>query len=151
MTEQERNRSRQEQNHNAAELRRVRSWLWIVTVVLLGVIAINAYPFLRPDHHGVIPKEVLGTWITTEPRYADRAFEIRKDSLVFYIGEGDSTVHSIEGVEVDDLGGPMLLTVHYADEAGPNQFSFYYDPASGGIISFKNQRHMKWNRSTGSA
>ncbi len=146
MTKQWRDRSRQKQHHDEREPGRRLRWLWIVVVTLLAVVAINAYPFGLKDQHGAIPKEVLGTWSTTESRYADRAFEIRKESLVFYIGEGDSTVHSIEEVEVDDLGGPMLLTVHYADEAGPNQFSFYYDPASGGIIRFKNQRHMKWNR-----
>jgi hypothetical protein len=115
-------------------------------ISLFAIAAINAFSSGDGLEHGPIPEEVLGTWTTTESRYADRAFEIRQDTLVIFVGDGDSTVHPIDDVEIEDLGGPLLLTVHYADEGGPNRFAFYYDPVDGGLIRFKNQRHMKWNR-----
>ncbi|UCD25760.1 MAG: hypothetical protein JSW51_07565 [Gemmatimonadota bacterium] len=133
---------------NENGLRRRLRWLWIVVLSLFAVVAVNAFSSDNGNQHGPIPDEVLGTWTTTESRYADRAFDIQKETLVLFIGDGDSTVHAIEDVEIEDLGGPLLLTVHYSDEEGPNKFAFYYDPVDGGLIRFKNQRHMKWNRSS---
>jgi hypothetical protein len=76
----------------------------------------------------------------------DRAVEIRRNSGVFHTSASSYTVHLIETVEVDDMDGPLLVTINYAQDGGLNTFSFYYEPADGGIITFKNQRDMKWRR-----
>ena len=123
-----------------------RSWFWTLVFVLVVAAGANVYGWTRPVEEGVIPEVIIGTWATTSPQYADRAFEVRSDSLIFHIGGNDSTVHAIERVEVEDLGGPMLLTVHYKEGSGVNQFSFYYDPARGGVIRFRNQRSMAWRK-----
>jgi hypothetical protein len=112
------------------------------------LVSVNLYGLLRLTRSDVIPAEVLGTWTTSAPNYADRAFEIRSDTLVLHIGASDSTVHEIRHVDIDDLDGPLLLELEYAEDSGSNNFSFYFDPADGGVITFKNQRSMKWRRGT---
>ncbi|UCG84884.1 MAG: hypothetical protein JSW71_13130 [Gemmatimonadota bacterium] len=122
--------------------------LWILAAVFAVLVAVNMCSTERSQERGMVPEEVMGTWTTTDPDYADRAFEIRRNSVVFHIGGSDYNVHLIQIVEVDDLDGPMLVTIHYADENGSNIFAFYYDPADGGVITFKNQRDMEWTRET---
>jgi len=120
----------------------------VLTLLLAALIAVNVSGSLKQPERGVTPEEVLGTWTTTDSDYADRAFEIRRNSLVLYTGGSDHTVHLIENVEVDDLDGPILVRIHYSEEGGLNIFSFYYDPAGGGVITFRNQRSMQWRRGT---
>ena len=120
----------------------------LLTLLLVVLASISLYGLVRPSGRGEVPQVVLGRWTTTAQRYADKSFTIRKDSLVLYVSESDSTVHLIEGVEVEDLGGPLLLTVHYWDVEGLTEFPFYYDPMRGGVVRFKNQRAMEWKRQT---
>jgi hypothetical protein len=117
-----------------------------LAAVFLALVAFNLWGTLKPVDRGLMPEEVLGTWTTTDQDYVDRAFEIRSNSVVFYTGESSYTVHLIETVEVDDMDGPLLVTINYAQDGGLNTFSFYYEPADGGVITFKNQRDMKWKR-----
>jgi hypothetical protein len=72
--------------------------------------------------------------------------DVDHDGSGLYTGESSYTVHLIETVEVDDMDGPLLVTINYAQDGGLNTFSFYYEPADGGVITFKNQRDMKWKR-----
>jgi len=120
----------------------------LLTVLLLVLASISLYGLVRPSGRVEVPDVVLGKWTTTAQRYADKSFTVRKDSLVLYVSESDSTVYAIEGVEVEDLGGPLLLTVHYWDADGLTEFPFYYDTMRGGVVRFKNQRAMEWKRET---
>jgi hypothetical protein len=110
--------------------------------------AIVFYGSARSMNRGSIPDEIVGTWHTTASDYADRSFEIRKTSLVFYVSEDEWTVHLIERIETEDLGGATLFTVYYDDQGGTTEFSFYFDPKRDGIIRFLNQREMEWKRQT---
>ena len=125
-----------------------RHTVLLLTVLLLVLASISLYGLVRPSGRVEVPDVVLGKWTTTAQRYADKSFTVRKDSLVLYVSESDSTVHAIEGVEVEDLGGPLLLTVHYWDVEGLTEFPFYYDTMRGGVVRFKNQRAMEWKRET---
>jgi hypothetical protein len=120
--------------------------LWILAGVFGVLVAMNMWGRVKPEEHGMVPQQVLGTWTTTDSDYADRAFEIRKNSVVFHTGGSDYTVHLIENVEVEDLDGPILVTIYYSQDLGTNIFSFYYDPIDGGVITFRNQRDMEWRR-----
>lgn len=127
-----------------------RSWrtLGILTSVLVLLVLVNLYGLLWSSRSDALPDEVLGMWTTTASNYADRAFEIRTDTLVLHTGGSDSTMRLIQKVELDDLDGRILLTIQYAEDSGSTNFSFYYDRADGGVITFKNQPSMKWRRGT---
>ncbi len=120
--------------------------LWILAGMFAVLVAVNMWGKVKPEERGMVPEEVIGTWTTTDSDYADRAFEIRKSSVVFHTGGSDYTVHLIETVEVEDLDGPILVTIYYSQDLGTNIFSFYYDPIDGGVITFRNQRDMEWRR-----
>ena len=92
-----------------------------------------------------MPAELLGVWSTTDPRYADRAFEIKTDSLVFQTGDGSFTKHSIKSVDLVQDDSIPLYVVDYLNNDDAYTFSFYFDSESG-TIQFQNQREMKWTR-----
>ncbi|MEJ2238289.1 MAG: hypothetical protein P8X82_08340 [Gemmatimonadales bacterium] len=126
--------------------RTLKSPTGMLAIVFLVLMALVFYSSAQSPRRGEIPDEIIGTWYTTASDYADRSFEIRKTSLVFFVSDDEWTVNLIERVETEDLGGGTLFTLHYTDEGGDNEFSFYFDPKRQGVIRFQNQREMEWKR-----
>jgi len=96
-----------------------------------------------------VPEELIGVWVTDDPRYVDHPFEIKKDTLIFEQGLGyfDFDVFSIVDLEKMDADGDTLYIIHYLIRPGRKfEFSFYYAPTEGGVIRFKNQPEMKWTK-----
>ena len=96
-----------------------------------------------------VPEELIGVWVTDDPKYADHPFEIKKETLIFEQGQGylDFDVFPIVNLEKTDADGNTLYIIHYVLPAGKKfDFSFYYASAEGGVIRFKNQPEMKWTK-----
>ena len=96
-----------------------------------------------------VPKELIGIWVTDDPKYADHPFEIKKQTLIFEQGQGylDFDVFPIVNMEKTDADGNTLYIIHYVLPAGKKfEFSFYFASAEGGVIRFKNQPEMKWTK-----
>ena len=96
-----------------------------------------------------VPEELIGVWVTKDPNYLDRPFEIKKNTLIFEQGLGylDFDVYPILGVKKTESEGQTLYTIYYTIPSGKKfEFSFYYSPANGGEIRFKNQPKMLWTK-----
>jgi len=121
---------------------RLRSRWNLGGVVLTLVVASVAFVGCSGDP--VPPAELQGTWSTTYPDYADRAFAISDSSVTFFQGEGRSSVHRLVGLERKDLPGRVSYTLRYELDGATAGFSFeYIEP---GLIKLKNQEHMDWKR-----
>jgi len=95
------------------------------------------------------PDELLGTWKTLAPKYADTAIALTRTTITFEAGQAGSHGGSIEAVEKVRQDGNILYTIFYVDPAGQeHSFVFYYDPADGGVMRWKNQRSIAWTRRT---
>ena len=96
-----------------------------------------------------VPEELIGVWVTDDPKYVDHPFEIKKETLIFEQGQGylDFDVFPIVGLEKTAADGSTLYIIHYVLPAGKKfEFSFYYAASEGGVIRFKNQPEMKWTK-----
>ncbi len=96
-----------------------------------------------------VPEELIGVWVTDDPKYLDNPFEIKRNTLIFEQGFGyfDFDVFPIVDLEKTDAGGDALYIIYYLIPAGRKfEFSFYYAATEGGVIRFKNQPEMKWTK-----
>ena len=92
-----------------------------------------------------VPNALVGVWKTSAQKYADRFFEITADRVIFAIGGGKTDSHPIAEIDTLREEARILYTITYLSaEAKKYKFSFYYDPANGGVIRFKNQQHIAW-------
>ena len=83
----------------------------------------------------------------TSSSYENRFFEISEDLVVFGTGGGNTETYRISSIrEVPDDDG-LLYTLSYYADGDEHGFFFYYDPADGGVIRFKNQLDMAWTTS----
>jgi len=100
-----------------------------------------------PEKTKTIPEELLGTWKTPDPKYADTYIELRRDTIVFGLAEGPPKVHSVLAVEKSREKGNLLYTIRYQDEEREHfKFSFYYDPSGEGTLQWKNQPGIAWTK-----
>lgn len=96
-----------------------------------------------------VPEELIGVWVTKDPRYFNFPFEIKKNTVIFEQGLGylDFDVYPIAGVKKTELEGQTLYIIYYTLPSGKKfEFSFYYSAANGGEIRFKNQPEMVWSK-----
>ncbi len=96
-----------------------------------------------------VPDNLIGAWGTSDPTYADRPFEIRKEEIIFHTGGGNFDTYRIKKIEVESAPqkGSSLYIIHYKILEGKvYKFSFYYDPAGNGAIRFKNQQEILWTK-----
>jgi hypothetical protein len=121
------------------------SLVGMLSVVLLALLAVVLHTSLAPQRSEELPDEILGTWTTTDPRYAETVLDIGRTTLVFGTVDNGSTSHTIERVDQEDFDLAKLYTVHYSDEGGLNELSFFYLPIDN-VIRFKNQRSLAWRR-----
>ena len=99
-----------------------------------------------------VPENLIGIWRTESPNYADRIFELRKNEVVFQIGEGKFDTNRITSIEKeeDQKEKKILYILSYKGEKGrETKFLFYHYPEERGVIRFKNQQEMVWTKEKG--
>lgn len=100
----------------------------------------------RSPKDSTIPAELIGIWKTSAPTYADRHFEITKDSLSFGTGGGKYDSHPILSIEKVIKENKHVYVISYADGGHKSVFSFHFYPANDGMIRIKNQEDLQWTR-----
>jgi hypothetical protein len=119
----------------------------ILAVVALVIITKAAMYFWGGTPQVDIPDELYGKWTTTEPRYADRYFELSQATVTF--GRGDNgiavyTLNRIQGVlETDQIH----YRVTFQDDEGTeySQTIFFSDDDKDKLM-FKNQEDIFWHK-----
>jgi hypothetical protein len=95
-----------------------------------------------------VPDNLIGVWGTSDPKYADRTFEITRSDVIFQTGEGTFDTYSIASIEMEkNQGENPLYTINYKNKEGLKyKFIFSHDPKDGGLIKFKNQPEITWTK-----
>lgn len=103
-----------------------------------------------PESTKTVPEDLTGVWKTSDPKYADRSFQLTRDSVTFWTGEGQSYTRAVVKVTKVQENRNVLYTVFYRDPGDPEKFefkfAFYYDAAADGVIRWKNHQYMAWVR-----
>jgi hypothetical protein len=100
-----------------------------------------------PKQHTRFPENLIGTWTTSEQKYANRFFELSQINVTYGIGKKKTAVYYISNAEKHVQDNTMLYTIEYHNSDGMQYTrSFYYDATNGGVIKFKNQKHIPWTK-----
>lgn len=95
-----------------------------------------------------VPDELQGVWKTSEPGYADSSFELRHNTLIFGLGEGEFDSYYINYLKMkrDRDGKSTVYIFYYEDEVGEEYIlsMFYYE--DNDIIKLQYQEHIVWTR-----
>lgn len=119
-------------------------------VVLAAAAAVAGAACGGDEGPAAVPEEMVGYWTTSDPLYEDRAFELRREAVIFYTGTGlfDFTAHPVKEVEIsrDPEVEGSLVSVRYTDGGMPYEFSFRFLPGDPDEIRFANRERVVWRR-----
>lgn len=118
-----------------------------VTKIVLAFALLATIAACQAGEDKTVPDALLGVWKTSEPKYADRHFEIRKKVIMFGTGDGTPDIYPISSIHLAPQGKDVLYTISYWNRAGQQyRFSFYYDsdPGHDDVIRFENQQEITW-------
>ena len=93
-----------------------------------------------------IPEELVGKWKTSAPAYAERFFELGKDSISFGTGEGQTELYFIKGMEKINEKGRTLFTLYYENVEGEEYEISFYHSKTEGVVRLKYQKGLAWRK-----
>ncbi|HAP38468.1 MAG: hypothetical protein R3B11_04700 [Nitrospira sp.] len=93
------------------------------------------------------PSYLVGVWETHSEGYADQHIFIDRGRIGFGTSALAADGYVITKIDESREGGKALFVVSYQDaEQAKFQLAFFYEPAGGGRITFKNQDHLTWTK-----
>lgn len=117
-----------------------------MAVIGLGLLGLLVMPGIVNRGDSTAPPELLGTWTTDAPRYADRAFTVGAETLTMHQGEEQVAVYPIRSVR--EKTGPQgtRYDLEYGESKAPATFSVLYTRDEEATLRFPHQREMEWRR-----
>ena len=93
------------------------------------------------------PSYLLGVWETAAEGYRDQHMFIDAHRIGFGTSAAAADGYVITHIDESREGTKTLFVVSYQGEDQTKyQLAFFYEPASGGRIIYKNQDHLVWTR-----
>ena len=112
---------------------------------LIVILLVAAALIYGPSAH-VVPDTLVGEWVSSDPRYDDRVFEIDPVSVNFGTPGAKVTVGFIKSVDSESDAGRTLYTINYVANDLPGQITFYYDTQKGESLYFKSRQNVFWTK-----
>ena len=119
----------------------------ILILAAIGMIAGLLFAMMR-DTPVSCPDELIGAWKTAAAGYENGMLVITSNAVVFTAGGEHLEAQAIRRVETTPDGPHTLYTLVYGTSRSEEQtLSFYYH-ARDRTITFKNQSHLVWTRTS---
>ena len=116
--------------------------LHLVVVSVIGSVVVGCAPQEPPE----VPKELIGVWITDDPRYEDRFLKLEERTIHFGIGGDQASENPIIDVEELPVEGSIIYRIKYLSPEGLEYSqSLYYDQQSE-EIRYKSRPSVVWKR-----
>ena len=115
-----------------------------VLMALLAFLAVRALLDPAPNMLAEAPPEILGRWVTDDPRYADRAFVIEDEVFHLELGVDSVLSYRLAGIRLFESSDFDRYIVTYHTREGDAQQEFRLFP--DGELRLKNPPDVTWVR-----
>ena len=94
------------------------------------------------------PKELLGRWVTDNPKYQGCYMKIDENAIVFNASDSNLYVSTIKKVETDIEFGRKVHHIIYTDKEDIEYLLsvIVLKGSKTGRLQFYNQRYLEWNK-----
>ena len=137
-------RARKERRADVIKRTRWRRFLQLTGIVLVALFALRSWVGRPPPALDVLPPSLIGTWVTDNERYADRAFVIGQDDLELHVGDGIISYHAILSVRETEEADHWVYQIAYSSQDGNALLEVFLH--ADGILRLKNPNDVVWTR-----
>lgn len=115
-------------------------------VLLLCLAILLPFTGCQSEKNTPVPDNLVGVWTTSAAKYANRFFEITKQSVRFGTGE-NIDIYPIAKIEISSIGNRSFYVISLrTPEGNPHRLAFHYDPHGEGTIQLENQNEIIWTK-----
>jgi len=95
-----------------------------------------------------VPEELIGVWITDDPRFQDRFLKLEKQAIHFGLGGDKASENPVVGVEMElEEAGKAVYRIRFLSPEGVEfRKTLSYDPNQD-VIRYKSRPSVVWKRS----
>ncbi|MBL8961755.1 MAG: hypothetical protein JNJ98_17980, partial [Gemmatimonadetes bacterium] len=118
-----------------------------VVLPLLALLSLGAWGAveLRPPPTATVPATLQGTWVTDDPRYAGRAFELQEAQVIVrYPGGHENS--EVRGIEVHSRRDTLAVVLRHGDAGAPQELAFAFVPSPEPHLVLRNPEAVRWYR-----
>lgn len=112
---------------------------------LIALLAVTAMLGGCAEKSAEIPAGLMGHWVTDDPGYSDRYFEVSSDTLVIDQGERAPSFPIVRVSATTENVGTLYEIDYQADFETVNTFRIVYNESTG-VVRTKT-RGVEWTRS----
>ena len=122
----------------------------LIAIAAIAVLALEVIANRERLPEGYIalaapPQDLMGTWATENPRYADRSFLIADDHVELHLGvDGGIRAHPI--LSIRGLQGPDSWTYEIDYESPDGDRTLAVHLHQDGVLRLRNPADMVWRR-----
>lgn len=113
-------------------------------ICLLVVLLFGCYPI----ENRKVPDELLGEWITSEPRYTGCVLKFTDGLIIFGNGPDHLSINYIVNIKKVSNGNTTVYSICYEDSRGLKYtFPVLFGVVNNkGVLRFKNQNNVVWKK-----
>jgi len=130
----------------SSKIKKPQKNLVIFLAVLIAIITIHCGKITTASD------ELIGIWKTSNIRYKDTSFEIKKKAITFCTKEGDRNKFTIIKIKKELMQDKKWVqyTIFYRDrDLQKAEFPFCFLSTNSGMIRFENQPYLVWKKDSG--
>ncbi|MFN8580600.1 MAG: hypothetical protein U0163_06425 [Gemmatimonadaceae bacterium] len=124
--------------------RGTRLWLPAAATAVALVVAATQ---LRPSAPAPVPQEIVGTWETSDPRYAGRQLVLTSESVIEATGNGVlSQPERVSAVQAARRGDTLAVTITHEADGAVASLSLAHIAGFDEHIILRNPAGVSWYR-----
>lgn len=115
-----------------------------VVGVIVGFLITRSLVTPDPAVLDAAPSEIVGTWVTADPRYADRSFVISTTDFELRMGDDQVQSYLVREIRRLDEPGVAAYRITYVTPDGDGIHEMTLDP--NGTARLRNPADVVWRR-----
>lgn len=128
--------------------RKMLKTIWFIMAAVL--LAATVLTVINREEPIEIPDDLFGYWTTTDPKYADRHFDLSSATVTFGLGDDASAVYAVDRISAAREHDRIVYTVTFKDEEGvAHTQSMAFHQNNPNQLVFINQQGTVWHKQNG--
>ncbi|MBC7896022.1 MAG: hypothetical protein H7066_11465, partial [Cytophagaceae bacterium] len=100
-----------------------------------------------PEPQGQVPADVVGTWETSDPRYAGRRL-VLEEFAITSVADSSRETHSVERVAMTRRGDTLAVSITYGDPGAWLELGLVHLRGPREQLTLAHPAGLTWTRSS---
>ncbi len=117
--------------------------------IVMTVLTLTLLIACQKDYERGSYPDIIATWKTEDPKYADRFFQITDEHIIFGTGHSTSEINTITAIHAKSIAALTVYEISYSDfEDNNSSIAIIVNPKKE-TMTLQNQPNIFWRKHRG--